>query len=156
MGWLANKHEFYSFIMFHQNCSQIQSQEHRFSKFSWGYAPRPLAKHTEQDAESGLHIMWARPTLSNAHFKFWCYIIFIIMCIWKTQLSWNLSQPPTLFYFWIIVCIRILLGMLLLGGLRAWLQEILKICSPEIESGSSLDGKLWKLQFQFLWNSSVA
>ena len=101
MGWLATKYEFYSFIMFHQNCFQIQSQEHRFSKFSWGYAPRPLAKHTEQDAESGLHIMWARPTLSNAHFKFWCYIIFIIMCIWKTQLSWNLSQPLTLFYFWI-------------------------------------------------------
>ena len=99
MGWLATKYESYSFIIFHQNCFQIQSQECNFSKFSWGYAPRPLAKHTEQDAESGLHIMRARPTLSNAHFKFWCYIIFIIMCIWKTQLSWNLSQPPTLFYF---------------------------------------------------------
>ena len=44
---IATHHELYSFIIFHQNCFQIQSQEHRFSQlFSWEHAcPRsdPLA-----------------------------------------------------------------------------------------------------------------
>ena len=41
MGQVPTHLEFYSFIIFHQNCFQIQSQEHRFSKFSWGHVPKP-------------------------------------------------------------------------------------------------------------------
>ena len=70
-------------------------------KIFLGHPPKTIGQeHAEQDAECGLHNMWARPTLTKPYLKFWCYIIFII-CIWKIQLSWNLSEPPTLFYFWI-------------------------------------------------------
>ena len=44
MGWLANHNEFYSFIIFHQNGFQIQSQEHRFSNFSWGHPSGPQTR----------------------------------------------------------------------------------------------------------------
>ena len=37
---------------------------------------------------------------------------------------------------------HILLSMLMLSGLKAYPEEILKICAPEIEYGSSFDGKL--------------
>ena len=40
-GVLATHHKFYSFMIFHQNCFQIQSQECNVSKFSWWHAPRP-------------------------------------------------------------------------------------------------------------------
>ena len=72
-------------------------------KFFLGHLPKTIGQeHAEQvaDHECGLHTMWARSTLTKPYLKFWCHIIFTI-CIWKTQLSWNLSEPPTLFYFWI-------------------------------------------------------
>ena len=38
--------------------------------------------------------------------------------------------------------LSILLSMILLGGLEACSQEILKICTPKIESGNTFDGKM--------------
>ena len=40
MEWLATHHEFYTVIILHHNCFQIQSQQCRFSKLSWRHAPR--------------------------------------------------------------------------------------------------------------------
>ena len=112
MGWLATHHELYGFIIFHQKWFQIQSQDKIFLEV----CPQTLSKNMPSKMLSVVCTlyMWARPTQPNPHFKFWCYIILVI-CIWKTQLSWNLNQPPTLIYFWISACIDFKLKFLVIS-----------------------------------------
>ena len=58
----------YSFIIFYQSCFQIQSQECKFSKFSWGICmpPDPLARACWVWY---ILCMQERPILSNPHFN---------------------------------------------------------------------------------------
>ena len=85
MGWLPIHHEFWELDNFSsKNYFQIQSEEGRFSKLSWGHAPS--------------NACWARyrvwfTILLDLHFKFWCSIIFVVMYMKDpTKLE---PEPPT-------------------------------------------------------------
>ena len=96
--WFSLLHNFPSKL----HPDSISGLECRLLKLSWSHAPRPLSKSTPSKMLSVIYTLCelGQHQWTLAHFKFWWYVIFLIN-IWKTQLSWNLSQPPTLNYFWI-------------------------------------------------------
>ena len=88
MGWLATHHDLYSFVVFHQNCFQIQPQEGIFSKISWTMAQTPWQEY----AECGLYTMQVKPTLSTSP----THILLLYMIQYERP---NLKLKPALIYF---------------------------------------------------------
>ena len=95
-------------------------------KFSGGHAPRPPSKSIPSKILNvyGSHTIWARPTLSKPHFIFWFYIANIHNMYMKDPTKSNLSQPPTLIYFWISAC---------------WFWVLCKFCFRKLRTLEALD-----------------
>ena len=94
MEWLATPTMSFTTSSFSiKTTSRFNLRSIHFQSFSGGMSPGS-SKSIQSKMLSVVHTHYVsyRPTLSNPHFKLWCYIIFVIMCMKDPT---KLKRKPT-------------------------------------------------------------